>query len=139
MENKTKKTKVDYAAIIREYEMYGRGRSLKQFCDESDYVYPNVLRYYRKCFWNSKSKLATSPEGDKSLVPLEIEPAANDVPGTPTVEVGKPNDSPIAESAVCVPRYSIVSMHISFSNGMELSLCEMNVNEITALLHKIVG
>ena len=27
MENKTK---VDYAAIIREYEMYGRGRSLKQ-------------------------------------------------------------------------------------------------------------
>lgn len=27
MENKTKKTKVDYAAIIREYEMYDRGRS----------------------------------------------------------------------------------------------------------------
>ena len=50
MENKTKKTKVDYAAIIREYEMYARGRSLKQFCDDSDYVYPNVLRYYRKCF-----------------------------------------------------------------------------------------
>ena len=30
MENKTKKTKVDYAAIIREYEMYGRGCSLKK-------------------------------------------------------------------------------------------------------------
>lgn len=60
MENKTKKTKVDYAAIIREYEMYGRGRSLKHFCDDNDYVYPNVLRYYRKCFWNSKSKLASS-------------------------------------------------------------------------------
>ena len=35
-----------------------------------------VLRYYRKCFWNSKSKLAASPNGDKSLVPLEIESAA---------------------------------------------------------------
>ena len=55
MENK-KKAKVDYAAIIREFEMYGRGRSLKQFCDDSSYVYPNVLRYYRKCFWNSKCK-----------------------------------------------------------------------------------
>ena len=44
MENK-KKAKVDYAAIIREFEMYGRGRSLKQFCDDSSYVYPNVLRY----------------------------------------------------------------------------------------------
>ena len=41
MENKTKKTKVDYAAIIREYEVYSRGRSLKQICDDSDYVYPN--------------------------------------------------------------------------------------------------
>jgi len=69
MENK-KKAKVDYAAIIREFEMYGRGRSLKQFCDDSSYVYPNVLRYYRKCFWNSKSKLAASPNGDKSLVPF---------------------------------------------------------------------
>ena len=76
MENK-KKAKVDYAAIIREFEMYGRGRSLKQFCDDSSYVYPNVLRYYRKCFWNSKSKLAASPNGDKSLVPLEIESAAS--------------------------------------------------------------
>lgn len=45
MENKTKKTKVDYAAIIREYEMYGRGRSLRQFCDESDYVYPVNHQY----------------------------------------------------------------------------------------------
>ena len=34
---------------------------------------PNVLRYYRKCFWNSKSMLAASPNGDKPLVPLEIE------------------------------------------------------------------
>ena len=40
MENK-KKAKVDYAAIIREFEMYGRGRSLKQFCDDNSYVYPN--------------------------------------------------------------------------------------------------
>ena len=44
MDNK-KNAKVDYAAIIREFEMYGRGRSLKQFCDDSSYVYPNVLRY----------------------------------------------------------------------------------------------
>lgn len=45
MESKKKKPTVDYSAIIREYEMYGRGRSLKKFCDDSGYVYPNVLRY----------------------------------------------------------------------------------------------
>ena len=37
--------------------------------------YPYVLRYYRKCSWNSKSKLAASPNGDKPLVPLEIDSA----------------------------------------------------------------
>ena len=41
MENKVKKVKFDYAAIIREFEMYGRGRSLRQFCDESNYTYAN--------------------------------------------------------------------------------------------------
>ena len=91
MENK-KKAKVDYAAIIREFEMYGRGRSLKQFCDDSSYVYPNVLRYYRKCFWNSKSRLAASPDGDKSLVPLEIESAASVNSASSSVDSCKPEE-----------------------------------------------
>lgn len=39
MENK-KKAKVDYAAIIREFEMYGRGRSLKPFTSRQKYYYP---------------------------------------------------------------------------------------------------
>lgn len=34
-----KNAKVDYAAIIREFEMYGHGRSLKHFCDGSCCVY----------------------------------------------------------------------------------------------------
>lgn len=138
MENK-KKAKVDYAAIIREFEMYGRGRSLKQFCDDSTYVYPNVLRYYRKCFWDSKSKLAASPNGDKSLVPLEIESAASVNSASSSVDSCKPEEPTMPVAAPSIPTYSIVSMHISFSNGMELSLCETNVNEISALLHKIVG
>ena len=136
MENK-KKAKVDYAAIIREFEMYGR--SLIQFCDDSSYVYPNVLRYYRKCFGNSKSKLAASPNGDKSLVPLEIESAASVNSASSSVDSCKPEEPTMPVAAPSIPTYSIVSMHISFSNGMELSLCETNVNEITALLHKIVG
>ena len=45
MENK-KKAKVDYAAIIREFEMYGLGRSLKQFCDIS--LIKNRMRYDSK-------------------------------------------------------------------------------------------
>ena len=36
---------------------------------------PNVLRFYRKCFWNSKSKLTGSHNNDKPFVPLEIDSA----------------------------------------------------------------
>lgn len=141
MESKKKKPTVDYAAIIREYEMYGRGRSLKKFCDDSGYVYPNVLRYYRKCFWNSKAKVPTTSDKDSSFVPLEVENDSSDSenyvseePSSKTPELPVP---PLPANANST--YSIVSMHISFSNGMELSLCETDVNEITALLHKIVG
>ena len=138
MENKVKKAKVDYAAIIREFEMYGRGRSLKQFCDESDYVYANVLHYYRKCFWDSKAKSGDSCKGDKALIPLEIESVERKTPTSSSVETDNTED-PISPAKPPVSTYSIISMHVSFSNGMELSLCETDVNEITALLHKIVG
>ena len=138
MENKVKKAKVDYAAIIREFEMYGRGRSLRQFCDESNYTYANVLHYYRKCFWDSKAKSGDSSKGDNTLVPLEIESVERKVPisssvGTDNIENSTSSANPP------VPTYSIVSMHVSFSNGMELSLRDTDVDEITALLHKIVG
>lgn len=138
MENKVKKVKVDYAAIIREFEMYGRGRSLKQFCDESNYTYANVLHYYRKCFWDSKARSGDLSKGDKAFVPLEIEYVERKAPTSSSVETDNTED-PISPAKPPVSTYSIISMHVSFSNGMELSLCETDVNEITALLHKIVG
>lgn len=138
MENKVKKAKVDYAAIIREFEMYGRGRSLRQFCDESNYTYANVLHYYRKCFWNSKAKSGDSSKGDNTLVPLEIESVERKAPTSSSVETDNTEDS-TSPAKPPVSTYSIISLHVSFSNGMELSLCETDVDEITALLHKIVG
>ena len=141
MESKKKKPTVDYAAVIREYEMYGRGRSLKKFCDDSGYVYPNVLRFYRKCFWNSKAKVSTTSGEDSPFVPLEVENDCSESESSVSEEPsGKTPELPVPPlPANANPTYSIVSMHISFSNGMELSLCETDVNEITALLHKIVG
>lgn len=41
-----KKVKVDYAVIIRGFEMYGRGHSFKRFCDATSYfflIYFNAL------------------------------------------------------------------------------------------------
>lgn len=138
MENKVKKARVDYAAIIREFEMYGRGRSLRQFCDESNYTYANVLHYYRKCFWESKAKRGDSSKEVNTLVLLEIESVERKAPASSSVETDNTEDS-TSSSTPPVSTYSIISMHVSFSNGMELSFRETDVDEITALLHKIVG
>ena len=136
MENKVKKVKVDYAAIIREFEMYGRGRSLRQFCDESNYTYANM--HYRKCFWDSKAKSGDSSKKDNTLVPLEIESVEIKTPTSSSVETDNTEISTSSANPP-VPTYSIISMHVSFSNGMELSFRETDVAEITALLHRIVG
>ena len=58
MENK-KKAKVDYAAIIREFEMCGHGRSLKHFCDDSCYVYSRKPPIQRKVGWMKNIIFAT--------------------------------------------------------------------------------
>jgi hypothetical protein len=73
-----KRNKPDYAAIIREYRMYGGRGSMKRFCEENDYNYPNVNRYYRKYFWDRYSL----PKTGSSPVRLEVvpdEPLPDDV------------------------------------------------------------
>lgn len=44
-----KKDKTDYAAAYRQYCTYGRGRSIKQFCEEEDFNYTKFRRYVGKC------------------------------------------------------------------------------------------
>ena len=135
MEKNEKKPNVDYVAIIREFEHYGRDRSLRKFCTENGYVYQNVVRHYRRYFWDMKTKMSSLSNGSTdSFVPFELEatePAPDNMGSVPPVAS--------SESSALLRSYSIVSLHVSFSNGMELPLCETDVNEITALLHKIVG
>lgn len=38
-----KKDQTDYAAAYRQYCAYGRGRSLKQFCDDENFNYSNLV------------------------------------------------------------------------------------------------
>jgi hypothetical protein len=63
-----KRNQPDYAAMIREYRMYGGSGSMKRFCEENDYNYSNANRYYRKHFWGRYSLSKT----DSSPVRLEV-------------------------------------------------------------------
>lgn len=37
---------VDYAAVLRQYHRYGRGRSMKKFCDDEGYDYWKFCKLY---------------------------------------------------------------------------------------------
>lgn len=48
-----KTDQTDYAAAYRQYCTYGRGRTLKKFCEDEDYNYTKLRRYIDKSFWNA--------------------------------------------------------------------------------------
>lgn len=65
-----KKDQTDYAAAYRQYCTYGRGRTLKKFCEDEDYNYTKLRRYIDKSFWN-----ASKAERDSigcHCVPVEV-------------------------------------------------------------------
>lgn len=35
---------VDYAAVLRQYQKYGRGRSMKKFCEDEGYDYSKFCK-----------------------------------------------------------------------------------------------
>lgn len=72
MENKVKKAKVDYAAIIREFEMYGRGRSLRQFCDER--IIHMLMCYItiESVFGTARQRVVIHPKATILLFPWKL-------------------------------------------------------------------
>ena len=39
---------VDYAAVLRQYQKYGRGRSMKKFCEDEGYDYWKFCKLARE-------------------------------------------------------------------------------------------
>lgn len=76
------KDKTDYAAAYRQYCMYGRGRTLKQFCSDEDFNYTKFRRYVDKALW-SASKAERDSFGNQ-FAPLQSD-------GTPEGYHGKSN------------------------------------------------
>ena len=115
-----KRNQPDYAAIIREYRMYGGSGSMKRFCEENGYNYSNVNRYYRKHFWDRYSL----PKTDSSPVRLEV------VPDEPL-----PDDvQPAIKSDQKIQRFSV-----RLDNGTCLRMFNCSIGEVCTMLQKIGG
>ena len=115
-----KRNKPDYAAIIREYRMYGGSGSMKRFCEENDYNYSNVNRYYRKHFWDRYSL----PKTGSSPVRLEVVPDES-LPG---------GGQPTIKSDQKIQRFSV-----RFDNGTFFRMYNCSIEEVCTMLQKIGG
>lgn len=124
-----KKDQTDYAAAYRQYCTYGRGRTLKKFCEDEDYNYTKLRRYVDKSFWNA-SKTERDSIGCQ-CVPVEVDT----VDSKPSQSEETSEKSKDKEEA----HISISFVQVQLSNGLNLRVEAPAIDSLVDVLHKLVS
>ena len=107
--------KVNYAFALKNYQQNGRGRSMKKFCEEEGYDYEKFMRYSRRGQKEySVLKEADARQTSDKFIPLVVDGPAESVLG-------------------------ILDVRVRFTNGMELSQSEGDLNELFGMVRKMLG
>ena len=107
---------VDYAAALRQYNRYGRGRSMKKFCEDEGYDYWKFCKLARE----GQVDLNARAGGDK---PRFVEVSADG-----TVSTAMPEEP----MRVC-------EIRIRFNNGLVLSRRGGDVEDVISAIRKILS
>lgn len=107
--------KVNYAFALKNYQQNGRGRSMKKFCEEEEYDYEKFMQYSRRGQKEySVLKEADARQTSDKFIPLVVDGPAESVLG-------------------------ILDVRVRFTNGMELSQSEGDLNELFGMVRKMLG
>jgi len=123
-----KKDQTDYAAAYRQFCTYGRGRSLKQFCEDEDFNYSKLKNYVNKYFWNA-SKSDRDSVGCQ-CAPLTIESETDSFAASP------PSVTIMEKEAT---NLSIASIEVKLTNGLRLTVDTPEIDSFVEVLHKLVS
>lgn len=107
---------VNYAFALKQFKQYGNGRSMKKFCEDEGYDYEKFARYSRKG-QKEFSILKDADEGQSQrsgFIPVVLDSSG--------------------ESGLCVSE-----IRVRFSNGMELTQSEGNIDELVSLIRKMLS
>ena len=124
-----KKDGTDYAAAYRQYCTYGRGRTLKKFCEDEDYNYTKLRRYVDKSFWNA-SKTERDSIGCQ-CVPVEVD-NPDSMPSQSEDRLEKSMENEEAH-------ISISFVQVQLSNGLNLRVEAPAIDSLVDVLHKLVS
>ena len=107
--------KVNYAFALKNYQQNGRGRSMKKFCEEEGYDYEKFMQYSRRGQKEySVLKDADARQTSDKFISLVVDGPAESVLG-------------------------ILDVRVRFTNGMELSQSEGDLNELFGMVRKMLG
>ena len=107
---------VNYALALKNYSRNGKGRSMKRFCEEEGYDYGKFLQYSR----HGQKKYSVLKEADKrqqesgGFIPLVVD-------GSPERGLG------------------VAEVRVRFTNGMELTQCEGDIDELLGMVRKMLA
>ena len=107
---------VDYAAALRQYQQYGRGRSMKKFCEDEGYDYWKFCKLARE----GQIEMASKSGTDKRPGFIEVNPDVQQLPST-------------AEEPM-----QVCEIRIRFNNGLVMSRRGGDVEEVISAIRKIL-
>ena len=107
---------VDYAAALRQYNRYGRGRSMKKFCEDEGYDYWKFCKLAREGQIDLKART-----GDDKPGFVEVKP-----------------DGAVAQMVPEEPM-RVCEIRIRFNNGLVLSRRGGDVEEVISAIRKILS
>ena len=108
---------VDYAAALRQYNRYGRGRSMKKFCEDEGYDYWKFCRLARE----GQIELESKSGADKKPGFIEVTPDGSQSRVT--------EEEPV----------KVCEIRIRFSNGLVLSRRGGDVEEVISAIRRILS
>ncbi len=108
-------SKVNYAFALKNYQQNGRGCSMRKFCDEERCDYEKFMQYSRRGQKEySVLKEADARQTSDKFIPIVVDGPSESVLG-------------------------ILDVRVRFTNGMELSQSEGDLNETIRNDQKDVG
>lgn len=107
---------VDYAAALRQYQKYGRGRSMKKFCEDEGYDYWKFCKLAREGQLEMESKAGT----DQRPGFIEVNPDGTQSPAT--------QEEPM----------KVCEIKIRFNNGLVMSRRGGDVEEVISAIRKVL-
>lgn len=132
-----------YESFMRDFQMYGRGRTLEQYCrDEgADFKWFEKAKelYEVPVLKKEKASKRTKKCQDKAvdMIQLHFDPGINETEGND--DSGKPTESIEQKSQSEVLEWKVASLKVTTPMGYEIEIMATNPAAVSELLAKLTA